>query len=168
MKTATTVMSEEKIPTVSIVAPLHAQLLQNAQSYDDDLTIDKEVKATSTSSKEEVSERGTHSACCFNLYPRFKSLPFLSESENVNIYAKVTTEAAELWESQNQQQVTVCGTEPGLSQSGDDHFARQEEPALGLSINPHKHDNADPDEEPALGLSINPHKHDNADPDEEP
>ncbi|MGH0151867.1 UNVERIFIED_CONTAM: hypothetical protein FKN15_021364 [Acipenser sinensis] len=48
VKIATTVMCEEKIPTVSIVAPLHAQLLQNAQSCDDGSPIDKEIKVTST------------------------------------------------------------------------------------------------------------------------
>ncbi|CAM4275828.1 unnamed protein product [Leuciscus chuanchicus] len=65
MKTATQVMSEEKCPTLSVIAPLHALLLKEMTSLPEIPAID----------------------------PRFKALPFLNEEERDRTFSRLQTEA---------------------------------------------------------------------------
>lgn len=45
MKTATVAVKEEKIPTLSAVAPVHAQLIQELQESPGDSNMSKEIKS---------------------------------------------------------------------------------------------------------------------------
>lgn len=45
MKTATVAMEEEKIPTLSAVAPVHVQLIQELQESPGDSNMSKEIKS---------------------------------------------------------------------------------------------------------------------------
>uniref|UniRef100_A0A3B4FMZ3 BED-type domain-containing protein n=1 Tax=Pundamilia nyererei TaxID=303518 RepID=A0A3B4FMZ3_9CICH len=82
MQVATTVMSEEKNPTLSLVAPLLAQLLHDTQDNIGDTALVRNIKNTLY----------TASA----LDPRFKTLPFLSLEERQETYARVVAEAITL------------------------------------------------------------------------
>ncbi|CAI5642216.1 unnamed protein product [Oreochromis niloticus] len=85
MQVATTVMSEEKNLTLSLVAPLLAQLLHDSQ--------------------DNIVERNTlHTASALD--PRFKTLPFLSLEERQQTYARVVAEAITLQEEKRQQPIS--------------------------------------------------------------
>lgn len=86
MKVATCVLSDESNPTLSVVAPLLAQLLQDTQEIIGDPPFIKEIKEAvhqdlmkSYASEKEKATLNQASA----LDPRFKALPFLSVDEKV-------------------------------------------------------------------------------------
>ncbi|XP_053569453.1 E3 SUMO-protein ligase ZBED1-like isoform X2 [Bombina bombina] len=100
MKDATTLMSEERNPTVSLIAPLNAQLLQNTTDTMGDTPMIHEIK---NAIKTDLLKRYSSEAEKKILYtasaldPRFKGLPFiLTEEERLEIYRGVTEEAASL------------------------------------------------------------------------
>lgn len=99
MKDATTLMSQEKTPTVCLIAPVHAKLMQNTRSSAEDSPLVREIKQSINedlskrySSEQERNTLHTASA----LDPRFKALPFLSEEERGETYGRVIAEAASL------------------------------------------------------------------------
>ncbi|XP_060786740.1 E3 SUMO-protein ligase ZBED1-like [Neoarius graeffei] len=90
-------MSEECNPTIFLIAPLIAQLLQNMTDTIRDSPIIHEIKnAVRTdlmnrySTEAEKKMLLTASA----LDPRFKGLPFLTEEERLDVYKGLTEEAA--------------------------------------------------------------------------
>ena len=99
VKDATVFMSEESSPTVSLIAPVYAQLLQSMSDTIGDQPLIRDVKnAIKTdllkryNSGAEKKILHTSSA----LDPRFKGLPFLTEEERLDVSAGVTSEAASL------------------------------------------------------------------------
>lgn len=96
MKDATTLMSEEHNPTVSLIAPLTAQLHNMSDTIEDSPMIHEIKNAIKIdllkrySSEAEKKILYTASA----LDPRFKGMPFLMEEERLQIYREVTEEAA--------------------------------------------------------------------------
>lgn len=99
MKDATMLMSEERNPTVSVIAPLNAQLLQSMTDTMGDTPMIHEIKnAIRTDLQKRYSseaEKILHTASVLD--PRFKGLPFiLTEEERLEIYKGVTEEAASL------------------------------------------------------------------------
>ncbi|CAM4511391.1 unnamed protein product [Leuciscus chuanchicus] len=99
MKDATTLMSEEHNPTVSLIAPLIAQLLHNMSDTIEDSPMIHEIK---NAIKTDLLKRYSSEAEKKILYtasaldPRFKGMPFLMEEERLEIYREVTEEAASL------------------------------------------------------------------------
>ncbi|XP_053573689.1 E3 SUMO-protein ligase ZBED1-like [Bombina bombina] len=100
MKDVITLMSEECNPTVSLIAPLNAQLLQNMTDTMGDTPMIHEIK---NAIKTDLLKRYSSEAEKKILYtasardPRFKGLPFiLTEEERLEIYRGVTEEAASL------------------------------------------------------------------------
>lgn len=99
MKDATTLMSQKKNPTVSLIAPVHAKLIQNTKPSAEDLPLVWDVKKAIN---EDLSKRYTteqeintlHTASALD--PRFKALPFLSEEEREETYRRVVAETASL------------------------------------------------------------------------
>ncbi|KAK9961837.1 hypothetical protein ABG768_007237 [Culter alburnus] len=85
MKTATQVMSEEKCPTLSVIAPLHALLLKEMTSLPEDSRV---VKDTKDEIKKNLSTRIASA-----IDPRFKALPFLNEEERDRTFSRLQTEA---------------------------------------------------------------------------
>uniref|UniRef100_A0A3P8QZG9 BED-type domain-containing protein n=1 Tax=Astatotilapia calliptera TaxID=8154 RepID=A0A3P8QZG9_ASTCA len=95
LKAATLVMSEEKSPTLSIIAPLHAQLLEKMISVSHDSSLIKDLKTA-------VYDNLKYVALKDKLYiasaldPRFKALPFLSKETCNNTFSQLVLEAAGL------------------------------------------------------------------------
>lgn len=103
LKVATHVMSEEKTPTLSIIAPLHAQLCQSAEILATDSAATKEIKnAVSVDlGKRYVSDK-PFLCMASALDPRFKALPFLEETERQETYTSMAAEAVRIY------QVRMC------------------------------------------------------------
>lgn len=99
MQVATTVMSEEKNPTLSLVAPLLAQLLHDTQDNIGDTALVRNIKQ---SISQDLKKRYASTVERNTLYtasaldPRFKTLPFLSLEERQETYARVVAEAISL------------------------------------------------------------------------
>ncbi|KAL2082256.1 hypothetical protein ACEWY4_022074 [Coilia grayii] len=94
MKVATLAISEETRPTLSIVAPLHAQLVHQLQDNPSDSTLTRELKTTICQdlNKRYLNEKeALYKASALD--PRFKALPFLSEDEREDVYNGITAEA---------------------------------------------------------------------------
>nr|XP_054590993.1 E3 SUMO-protein ligase ZBED1-like [Nothobranchius furzeri] len=130
MKDVTTLMSEEKNPTVCLISPLYAQLLQDMSDTTGDSPVIREIKnAIKTdllkryNSEEEKKLLYTASA----LYTRFKGLPFLTADERLR---SVVTEAAALEE-----------TEADEMPAGAMNSGIQEEDMLCVEDNMHRKDN---------------------------
>lgn len=95
MKVATLAISEAASPTLSVVAPLHAQLVHELQDNPTDSTLTRELKTTMCQdlNKRYLNEKeALYKASALD--PRFKSLPFLSEDEREDVYKGITAEAA--------------------------------------------------------------------------
>ena len=96
MKDATTLMSQEKYPTVCLIAPVHTKLLQTTEPTTEDSPMVRDIKKAV---HDDLRSRYTSEAEKSLLYtasaldPRFKALPFLSE-EREQTYGKVIAEAA--------------------------------------------------------------------------
>ncbi|XP_048020934.1 E3 SUMO-protein ligase ZBED1-like [Megalobrama amblycephala] len=94
MKTATQVMSEEKCPTLSVMAPLHALLLKEMTSLPEDSRV---VKDTKDEIKKNLSTRYVNQKdmlyVASAIDPRFKALPFLNEEERDRTFSRLQTEA---------------------------------------------------------------------------
>ncbi|XP_038133614.1 E3 SUMO-protein ligase ZBED1-like [Cyprinodon tularosa] len=94
MKVATLAVSEEASPTLSIVAPLHAQLIHELQDKPSDSTLTRELK---TAMYQDLNKRYLNEKEALYkasaLDPRFKALPFLSEDEREDVYNGITAEA---------------------------------------------------------------------------
>ncbi|XP_056116473.1 E3 SUMO-protein ligase ZBED1-like [Rhinichthys klamathensis goyatoka] len=94
MKTATQVMSEEKCPTLSVIAPLHALLLKEMTSLPEDSRVVKDMK---DEIKKNLSTRYVNQKdmlyVASAIDPRFKALPFLNEEERDRTFSRLQTEA---------------------------------------------------------------------------
>ncbi len=91
MKNATLVMSEESMPTLSVIAPLYSKLVTGTEESLDDTKTAKDIKAAIAQDlgKRYADERET--LCMTSaLDPRFKDLPFLSETEIKETYSRMT------------------------------------------------------------------------------
>ncbi|XP_041843910.1 E3 SUMO-protein ligase ZBED1-like [Melanotaenia boesemani] len=101
LRDATKIMSEDSMPTLSVIAPLHAQLLHDTTPdfAEDDAPLVQEIKMTI---HEDLSKRYTSVQMknilltASTLDPRFKALPFLTKEEQLDVHAKVIVEAAAL------------------------------------------------------------------------
>ncbi|KAM3873612.1 E3 SUMO-protein ligase ZBED1-like [Diretmus argenteus] len=113
---ATKVMSDEHNPTVSVIAPLQAQLLQATQEHLGDSPFVKHIKGAIHQDLEKryTSEREKNTLnLAAALDPRFKLLPFLSEDEKQEVFAKMVTEAASM---NVHQEGVVVRSEPDSEQ----------------------------------------------------
>ncbi|KAK7877985.1 hypothetical protein WMY93_031365 [Mugilogobius chulae] len=98
LKVATLVMSEEKTPTVSVVAPLISQLSQGAVVKTSDSAVTRDIKHAIAEDLGKRYPDKTFLRMASALDPRFKALPFLSEEEQDNTFTIVATEAARMSE----------------------------------------------------------------------
>ncbi|XP_028430301.1 zinc finger BED domain-containing protein 1-like [Perca flavescens] len=127
MQVATTVMSEEKNPTRSLVPPLLAQLLRNTQDNSGDTALIRDVKQSIC---QDLKKRYASAAEKNTLYtassldPRFKTLPFLSPEERQDTFARVVAEAVTLQEEIRLQTIS----EPEVQEHQDEPGYTEEEP----------------------------------------
>lgn len=95
MKDATLVMSEESMPTLSIIAPLHAKLIVGTEESPHDTQTVKDIK---TAIAEDMAKRYSSDREMLSMAsavdPRFKELPFLSEAESSETYSRLTDAVA--------------------------------------------------------------------------
>lgn len=97
LKAATLFMSEEKSPTLSIIAPLHAQLLEKMISVSHDSSLIKDLKtAVYDNLKSRYVALKDKLYIASALRPRFKALPFLSKETCDNTFFQLVLEAAGL------------------------------------------------------------------------
>lgn len=89
LKTATVAMEEEKTPTLSAVAPVHAHLLKDLQESPNDSKLIREIKSAICQDLEKryLNEERESLHVCAAVHPRSKTLPFLSEDERLVTYA---------------------------------------------------------------------------------
>ncbi|XP_050958508.1 E3 SUMO-protein ligase ZBED1-like [Labeo rohita] len=122
MKIATLVMSKESCPTLSVVAPLHAQLIQDFQESRADSEIVKEIKAAICQdlSKRYMDQQKETMYVCSALDPRFKALPFLPDDEREEIYLRITAEARRIQELFQEEAKVIPGEEDNHVEDKDD------------------------------------------------
>ncbi|KAJ8375471.1 hypothetical protein SKAU_G00060510 [Synaphobranchus kaupii] len=116
-------MCEEEQPTVSMIAPLQAKLLENFTISEEDSTLVSEIKQIMA---QELGQRYVdvkqvlHTASALDA--RFKKLPFLNEEERDATFQCLIHEAAELWDQKNDTVTQVENTHPHSSgdQTSDD------------------------------------------------
>lgn len=99
MMVATNIMCEEKSPTISIIAPLHAQLLSETTCTVEDCPLVREIKSAinqDLSKRYDSAQEKDYLYISSALDPRFKSLLFLSPSDVQDTYAKLVSKAAAL------------------------------------------------------------------------
>nr|XP_023657651.1 zinc finger BED domain-containing protein 1-like [Paramormyrops kingsleyae] len=122
MKIATLVMSKESSPTLSVVAPLHAQLIQDFQESRADSEIVKEIKAAICQdlSKRYMDQQKETMYVCSALDPRFKALPFLPDDEREEIYLRITAEARRIQELFQEEAEVIPGEEDNHVEDKDD------------------------------------------------
>ncbi|XP_065096446.2 E3 SUMO-protein ligase ZBED1-like [Paramisgurnus dabryanus] len=97
MKDATVLMSEESSPSICLIAPLQAQLIQDS-SGESESSMVREIKHAISGdlSKRYKSEQERNTLLTASaLDPRFKGLPFLSVEER-EMYGRLIAEAASL------------------------------------------------------------------------
>ena len=98
VKTATTIMCDEKQPTLSVIAPLRAKLLLHYSITEEDSALLREMKETMARELAQRYEdvlRVLHTASALDA--RFKTLPFISGEEREAAFQSITYEASELW-----------------------------------------------------------------------
>lgn len=99
LKTATTLMCEEKQPTVSIVAPLRIKLLTHFEYAPDDSPLIKDMKRLmSDDLRERYVDEEPFLLRAAALDPRFKKLPFLGDERRNQTFEYLAEEAAQLKE----------------------------------------------------------------------
>jgi hypothetical protein len=98
LKHMTTMLCTESTPTVSVIMPLHHQLITNilVAKEDDSQTVAEMKKLM----KKDLDERYKDKADFLNMVsaidPRFKSLPYLTDQKKIDIFNNITQEAARL------------------------------------------------------------------------
>nr|XP_055049286.1 E3 SUMO-protein ligase ZBED1-like [Misgurnus anguillicaudatus] len=118
MKDATLIMSEDSTPTLSVVAPLHSQLLHDTDAAGvaaADTPVIREIKLAI---HDDLAKRYSSARDKRMLYsasfldPRFKALPFLTEDDQLDIHANVVSEAAALERQVNSEEAEVESETP--------------------------------------------------------
>lgn len=92
IKTVTTIMCEEKSPTISLIHPMRQRLLSQLGESDGDSVIIKQVRKTMF---DDIQSRYADShivkflEICCALDPRFKALPYHNDTEKYQVYESV-------------------------------------------------------------------------------
>ncbi len=97
VKVVTTVLCEDEMPTISMIAPLRAKLKKHFEAADEDTPLITEMKKAFYN---DFERRHTHLNdllyTASTLDPRFKTLPFLSEDDAERIFIRISAEATAL------------------------------------------------------------------------
>ncbi|XP_077063574.1 E3 SUMO-protein ligase ZBED1-like [Siphateles boraxobius] len=103
LKSATTLMCEEKQPTVSIIAPLRIKLLAHFEYVPDDSALIKDMKRLmSEDLRGRYVDEEPFLLRAAALDPRFKKLPFLGDERRNQTFEYLAEEAAQLKEQRAQ------------------------------------------------------------------
>ncbi|XP_029913137.1 zinc finger BED domain-containing protein 1-like [Myripristis murdjan] len=97
VKVVTTILCEDEMPTVSMIAPLRAKLKKHFEAADEDTPLITEMKKAF---KNDFEKRYTHLEdllyTASAIDPRFKTLPFLSDDDAERIFISISAEATAL------------------------------------------------------------------------
>ncbi|XP_046692045.1 E3 SUMO-protein ligase ZBED1-like isoform X2 [Silurus meridionalis] len=137
IRNATLVMSEESMPTLSVIAPLYSKLVMGSEESPDDTKSAKDIKAAIAQDlgKRYANERKT--LCMASaLDPRFKDLPFLSEMEIKETYSRMTDAVVAAIKKQQNEAREVEETDQ--SKDVEDHLSDYEDGSAYTSLQPIK------------------------------
>ncbi|XP_049918265.1 E3 SUMO-protein ligase ZBED1-like [Epinephelus moara] len=139
MKDATSVMSEESSPTISLVAPLQAKLLDETKDSTGVSTQVKEIKQAIHEDlgkryRSEQEKQILHTAAALD--PRFKGLPFLSEEEREEAYGRVAEAASQLEqdEREDEEQTPAAREEDPPNTEGEEEHRAPKRMTLSSSL----------------------------------
>lgn len=111
LKAATTLMCEEKQPTVSIIAPLRVKLLAHFEYAEDDAPLIKDMKRLMADDlRERYVDEEPLLLRAAALDPRFKKLPFLDDERRDQTFKYLAEEAAQ----QKEQRVSYSFNNDGV------------------------------------------------------
>ncbi|RXN15602.1 zinc finger BED domain-containing 1-like protein [Labeo rohita] len=118
LKTVTTLMSTEQIPTISMILPLKHRILASMKHSGPDSTVVKDIKAAIAHDFEDRYPDTDRALIQFlhmstALDPRFKSLPFLDETTHDTIFKSLTERILDNC-SQTVQNVTFLSESDGI------------------------------------------------------
>uniref|UniRef100_A0A3B1IEW9 BED-type domain-containing protein n=1 Tax=Astyanax mexicanus TaxID=7994 RepID=A0A3B1IEW9_ASTMX len=139
VKDATCIMSEDSTPTLSVIAPLHAQLLHDTEAAGvaAETPVIREIKLAI---HEDLVKRYSCARNKHMLYtssfldPRFKALPFLTTKDQLEVHANVLAEAAALQVLNSINILLNCVTNlymQSMSVLNPLHFLCQRTPSAG-------------------------------------
>ncbi|XP_051805174.1 E3 SUMO-protein ligase ZBED1-like [Acanthochromis polyacanthus] len=119
LKTATTVLSDEHNPTVSLIVPLKYMIEQSMESNEEDSVTVTAMKAAILSN---LSDRYTREYSylleCTAVDPRFRTLPNLEENQRQDVFHRIKNKAVQLLNQSSLQEDTSSdgGAEPSASE----------------------------------------------------
>ena len=95
LKDVTVMLCSEHNPTVSVIMPLHSQLLNKllAESESDSPCVREMKSLARTSLQSRYKNVQPVLSMCSALDPRFKMLPYLSDEDKIKVYSDVVIEA---------------------------------------------------------------------------
>ncbi|XP_039607958.1 E3 SUMO-protein ligase ZBED1-like [Polypterus senegalus] len=106
VKTAATIMCDENQPTLSVIAPLLAKLLDHFKISEDDSAIVREMKHAMV---KDLRDSFLDLQLILNkataLDPRFKKLPYLSQEEREATFESLISEAETLWHKKDASEI---------------------------------------------------------------
>ncbi|XP_035994609.1 zinc finger BED domain-containing protein 1-like [Fundulus heteroclitus] len=113
LKAVTTLMCEEKQPTVSVIAPLRTKLLTHFECAPDDTPLIKDMKRVMAEDlRERYVDEEPFLLRAAALDPRFKKLPFLSDERRNQTFECIAEEAVQLKEQRNESEAQDQKTPP--------------------------------------------------------
>ncbi|KAJ8269395.1 hypothetical protein COCON_G00120020 [Conger conger] len=112
MKDAILVMSEEKMPTLSLIAPLHDNLVKSTAEMEDDSATVKEIKLAIA---QDLGKRYTNANETLYMAsavdPRFKDLLFLTEQKKTETYSRLTDAVTDVIKKKRNQEAEVMDSD---------------------------------------------------------
>ncbi|XP_016355543.1 zinc finger BED domain-containing protein 1 [Sinocyclocheilus anshuiensis] len=112
LKTATTVLCDEKNPTVSLIVPLKHMIEQNmASNEEDSLTVSNIKRAILNNLSNRYTLEYSHLLECTVLDPRFRALPHLEKNQREDVFHRLK-EKAVLLQNQDEGEEGASGHPP--------------------------------------------------------
>ncbi|XP_061108746.1 E3 SUMO-protein ligase ZBED1-like isoform X2 [Conger conger] len=140
MKDAILVMSEEKMPTLSLIAPLHDNLVKSTAEMEDDSATVKEIKLAIA---QDLGKRYTNANETLYMAsavdPRFKDLLFLTEQKKTETYSRLTDAVTDVIKKKRNEAEVVDSDNPVPVVREEDQEAADHSPNSkdGTDATPH-------------------------------
>ncbi|XP_057186792.1 E3 SUMO-protein ligase ZBED1-like [Triplophysa rosa] len=119
LKTATTVLCDEKNPTMSLIVPFKHMIEQNmAPNEEDSLTVSNTKRAILNNLSDRYRLEHNHLLECTALDPRFRALPHLEKTQLEDVFHRLK-EKAVLLQNQNEGEEGASGHPPAAEEPPD-------------------------------------------------
>lgn len=97
LKTATTVLSDEHSPTVSLIVPLKCMIEQSmGRNEEDSATVTAMKSAIQSNLSDRYAREYSHLLECTAVDPRFRTLPNLEENQRRDVFHRIKDKAVQL------------------------------------------------------------------------